>query len=57
MRFSNDEYVDSYLKNGYDYEKQAWVVNGRYISCWHPEEMECNCFGRLHEGEQRGDIR
>ena len=34
----------------YDYEKQAWVRDGRYMNCSHPWEMRCGCFGRDHEG-------
>ena len=33
----------------YDYENQAWVVDGRYVRCGH--QTECNCYGRKHEGE------
>ena len=29
---------------GFDYENQAWVVDGRYVSCGHPETMDCGCF-------------
>lgn len=35
----------------FDYENQAWVVNGRYIRCGHPESMACGCYGREHAGE------
>lgn len=36
----------------FDYDRQAWVVNGCYVRCGHPEGMEtCICYGRLHEGE------
>lgn len=35
----------------FDYEHQAWVENGRYVRCGHPESMDCGCYGRLHEGE------
>jgi hypothetical protein len=38
----------------FDYAKQAWVVNGRYVRCGHPEAMDCQCYGRLHEGEREG---
>jgi hypothetical protein len=38
-------------ENGFDYENQAWVVDGRYVSCGHPETMNCGCFGRIHVGE------
>jgi hypothetical protein len=37
--------------NGFDYAKQAWYLNGVYIRCGHPESMQCDCYGRLHEGE------
>ena len=36
----------------YDYKKQAWVVNGKYISCVHPATMECDCYGKEHAGEE-----
>ena len=36
----------------YVYERQAWVVDGRYDDCGHPEYMECGCYRRLHAGEQ-----
>lgn len=39
------------LMNGFDYNKQAWVENGKYMRCGHPETMNCKCYGRLHEGE------
>ena len=39
------------LVNGFDYDKQAWVVNAKYVRCGHPKEMQCKCYGRLHEGE------
>lgn len=35
----------------YDYANQAWIVGGVYVSCGHPESMNCNCFGRIHAGE------
>ena len=41
-------------KNGYDYVHQAWVVNGRYQDCGHPNQ-NCGCFGRIHQGEHSGD--
>lgn len=36
--------------NGYDYKNQAWVRNGRYYDCSHPEN-DCGCYGRKHAGE------
>ena len=35
----------------FDYKNQAWVENGVYVRCGHPESMECGCFGRAHAGE------
>ena len=51
-RQSNDEYQNGRLVNGYDYDNQAWVKNGRYVRCGHPENMPCRCYGRKHEGEE-----
>lgn len=42
--------VDAHA-NGFDYENRAWVIDGRYVSCGHPETMKCGCFGRIHAGE------
>jgi hypothetical protein len=36
----------------FDYENQAWIVDGRYVRCNHPAEMDCRCYGKLHEGEK-----
>lgn len=36
---------------GYDYNNQAWVVDGRYKCCGHPDSMNCRCYGRIHAGE------
>ena len=42
---------------GYDYTNQAWVKNGMYVRCGHPETMRCTCFGKQHAGEPvRQDI-
>ena len=35
----------------FDYDKQAWVKDGKYIRCGHPDAMKCKCYGKLHEGE------
>ncbi len=35
----------------FDYTRQAWVKNGLYVRCGHPESMDCRCYGRVHEGE------
>ncbi len=50
-RTSNDEYRNGLLFNGYDYTRQAWVKDGLYVRCGHPESMPCGCFGREHVGQ------
>jgi len=52
MRELGNELKNGRLMNGYDYENQAWVVNGKYVRCGHPESMNCGCYGRKHEGEE-----
>ena len=34
----------------FDYENQAWVVDGIYVRCGH--QTECGCYGTKHEGEK-----
>jgi hypothetical protein len=50
-RTSNDEYSNDLLWNGFDYTRQAWVFDGKYVRCGHPSAMKCQCYGRTHEGE------
>ena len=50
-RLSRDIYKDGKLYAGYDYTNQAWVLDGKYQACGHPESMNCRCYGRLHDGE------
>jgi hypothetical protein len=52
LRHSNDEYKDERLINGYDYENQAWVIDGKYVDCGHPNNVKCGCYGRTHKGEE-----
>ena len=52
MKKSNNETVCDRLINGYDYDNQAWVKDGLYVRCGHPENMDCGCYGKEHEGEQ-----
>lgn len=52
MRVSRDEFRYGRLWNGFDYQNQAWVVDGKYVKCGHPETMQCKCYGRVHEGEE-----
>lgn len=36
----------------FDYTHQVWIgADGRYLSCAHPDSMNCKCFGKLHAGE------
>jgi len=35
----------------YDYDNQAWIVDGKYQRCAHPETMDCGCYGKAHAGE------
>lgn len=51
-RTSNDVIVNGRLMNGYDYDNQAWVVDGKYVRCGHPQSMNCGCYGREHAGEE-----
>lgn len=38
-------------KMSYDYDKQAWIIDGKYQRCGHPESMDCKCYGKEHAGE------
>jgi hypothetical protein len=38
-RASFDQVRDGFLHNGFDYNVQAWVTNGRVKGCAHPESM------------------
>lgn len=40
----------------FDYKNQVWVVNGKYVDCGHPSEMNCECFGRLYADESVDDV-
>lgn len=52
MRMSTDHFdKHGNLINGYDYDKQCWVIDGVIQRCGHPEDMDCGCYGREHEGE------
>ena len=35
----------------YDYDNQAWVVDGKYENCGHLPFVLCRCYGREHRGE------
>ena len=53
-RTSRDEYCKETgrLLHGYDYENQAWVIEGKYVRCGHPKKMSCRCYGKAHKGEE-----
>ena len=53
-RTSNNQIIGGRLINGYDYKNQAWVKDGQYIRCGHPETMDCGCFGKVNQGVQTG---
>ena len=36
MRGTGDVVINGRLYDGYDYEHQAWVKDGKYIACGHP---------------------
>ena len=50
-RESGDQIIEGRLINGYDYNNQAWVVDGKYVRCGH-KDTECSCFGRIAEGQE-----
>lgn len=52
MRTTSNQYKAGRLINGYDYNNQAWVVNGVYVTCDHPINMSCGCYGRDHQGQK-----
>ena len=39
-------YSEDKAKYSYDYDKQVWIVEGKYQRCGHPEAMNCNCYGK-----------
>lgn len=41
----------------YDYKNQAWTKNWIYMSCNHPDSMDCGCYGRLHAGELASEFK
>jgi len=47
-----NEYKNDRLINGYDYTNQAWVLNGQYIVCGHPADMDCGCYGKEYAGKE-----
>jgi hypothetical protein len=49
---SRNYYCKDKKKYSFDYDKQVWIIDGKYQGCGHKPEMQCNCYGRLHAGEQ-----
>jgi hypothetical protein len=42
-RLSTDELAaDGTIRNGFDYNVQVWVQNGRVVDCGHPASMKSN---------------
>ena len=35
----------------YDYDNQAWAINGKYVRCGHSPTMNCSCYGKINEGK------
>jgi hypothetical protein len=52
MRLSDNELAGGIIKNGFDYNLQAWIRDYKIIRCGHVEA--CTCYGKAHEGE---DVR
>lgn len=46
--------ADSKLKGKteYDYINQCWVVDDVIQGCVHSDDVNCNCYGKKHEGEK-----
>jgi hypothetical protein len=57
MRTSQNQFgPDGFLLNGFDYEHQAWVKDGKYVRCGHPDSMNCGCFGKVWQGHTVAQI-
>lgn len=51
MRQSSDQRgANGDLLNGFDYDLQVWVRDGRVQRCGHPDTMACGCNGRAYAG-------
>lgn len=42
-RQSRNEYQGGNLVNGYDYDLQVWVRDGKVVTCGHPHSMGSTC--------------
>jgi hypothetical protein len=47
-RSSRDHFRDGFVYNGFDYDVQAWVIDGIVQRCGHRDP--CRCFGKKYEG-------
>ena len=45
-----------HVETQYDYDNQAWVIDGVYVDCGHKEGHRCNCFGRIWLGYKAPNI-
>ena len=52
MNEPQEQQATEKLSCSYDYKNQAWIADGRYVRCGHPEHLNCNCYGKTHEGER-----
>lgn len=55
-RMSNDEIKDGAVFNGYDYQLQVWVVDGRVTKCGHPASMLNCCNASRYLGRKVAEI-
>ena len=53
QEIATDEYQFEHAPSayGFDYRHQAWVKDGKYISCGHGNKPACGCYGAIHAGE------
>jgi hypothetical protein len=56
-RLSQDVYKEGQLVDGFDYELQCWVIDGRIVDCGHPQTMECSCSGRTYKDELLSHVK
>ena len=50
---ARDSHGTNYDKGlSFNYKYQAWVRYGIFVRCGHKEAMNCQCYGRIHEGER-----
>lgn len=63
MRTSGDQYKGGQLANGFDYDLQVWVKNGRIQDCGHTDRLTHHCFqgynctAHQYHGERIAKVR